>query len=68
MENIHNFLNAVKELGVKPTNLFQTAELYEGTDMNKVIWNSNYNKNMNNDKTGFLSGIINIFIINDFFP
>jgi len=37
MENIHNFLNAVKELGVKPTNLFQTAELYEGTDMNKVI-------------------------------
>jgi len=37
MENIHNFLNAVKELGVSPGNLFQTAELYEGTDMNKVI-------------------------------
>ncbi|KAL6600030.1 kinase-like protein [Neocallimastix sp. 'constans'] len=37
MENIHNFLNAVKELGVKPVNLFQTAELYEGTNMKKVI-------------------------------
>jgi len=37
MENIHNFLNAAKELGVKPDNLFQTADLYEGTDMNKVI-------------------------------
>jgi len=38
MENIHNFLNAVKELGVKPVNLFQTAELYEGTNMKKVIF------------------------------
>jgi len=37
MENIHNFLNAAKELGVSPVNLFQTAELYEGSDMNKVI-------------------------------
>jgi len=37
MENIHNFLNAAKELGVRPDNLFQTSELYEGTDMNKVI-------------------------------
>jgi len=37
MENIHNFLNAAKELGVKPDNLFQTADLYEGTDMNKLI-------------------------------
>ena len=36
MENIHNFLNASKELGVKPDNLFQTSDLYEGTDMNKV--------------------------------
>ncbi|OUM66628.1 hypothetical protein PIROE2DRAFT_6044 [Piromyces sp. E2] len=36
MENIHNFLNASKELGVKPNNLFQTSDLYEGTDMNKV--------------------------------
>jgi len=37
MENIHNFLNAAKELGVRPDNLFQTSELYEGTDMNKVF-------------------------------
>ncbi|ORX81854.1 Pkinase-domain-containing protein [Anaeromyces robustus] len=37
MENIHNFLNAVKELGVNPANLFQTGDLYEGTDMDKVI-------------------------------
>ncbi|ORX56110.1 hypothetical protein BCR36DRAFT_177712 [Piromyces finnis] len=37
MENIHNFLNASKELGVKPDNLFQTSDLYEGTDMNKVF-------------------------------
>jgi len=36
MENIHNFLNAAKELGVRPDNLFQTSDLYEGTDMNKV--------------------------------
>ncbi|ORZ11761.1 calponin homology domain-containing protein [Lobosporangium transversale] len=36
MENISNFLNAAKQLGVQSSDLFQTVDLYEGKDMNQV--------------------------------
>ncbi|KAF9924187.1 hypothetical protein FBU30_005805 [Linnemannia zychae] len=37
MENISNFLNAAKQLGVQSSDLFQTVDLYEGKDMNQVV-------------------------------
>ncbi|KAG0213419.1 hypothetical protein BGX28_004475 [Mortierella sp. GBA30] len=37
MENISNFLNAAKQLGVQSSDLFQTVDLYEGKDMTQVI-------------------------------
>jgi len=37
MENTSNFLTAVTKFGVKPTDLFQTVDLYEGTNMAQVI-------------------------------
>ncbi|KAF9948017.1 hypothetical protein BGZ72_010005, partial [Mortierella alpina] len=37
MENISNFLNAAKQLGVQSSDLFQTVDLYEGKDMTQVV-------------------------------
>ncbi|KAG0231087.1 hypothetical protein BGW42_000504 [Actinomortierella wolfii] len=37
MENISNFLNAAKKLGVQSSDLFQTVDLYEGKDMVQVV-------------------------------
>ncbi|KAF9135653.1 hypothetical protein BGW39_001533 [Mortierella sp. 14UC] len=37
MENISNFLNAARQLGVQSSDLFQTVDLYEGKDMTQVI-------------------------------
>ncbi|KAF9104006.1 hypothetical protein BGX29_002582 [Mortierella sp. GBA35] len=37
MENISNFLNAARQLGVQSSDLFQTVDLYEGKDMTQVV-------------------------------
>lgn len=37
MENISNFLDACKNYGVASTDLFQTSDLYDGTNINAVI-------------------------------
>jgi len=37
MENIGNFLTACDKLGIKKLDLFQTVDLYEGTNMPQVI-------------------------------
>lgn len=37
MENISNFLSAAKKYGVADTNLFQTADLYDGTNIGQVV-------------------------------
>eukprot|EP00111_Clytia_hemisphaerica_P004356 TCONS_00012454-protein len=37
MENINNFLTACETLGCKKLDLFQTVDLYEGTNPNQVI-------------------------------
>ena len=37
MENINNFIQACEEYGVAKTDLFQTADLYENTNMWQVI-------------------------------
>jgi len=37
MENISNFLNACKEMGIQSKDLFQTTDLYEGKDMGQVV-------------------------------
>lgn len=37
MENISMFLTACQEYGVKSTDLFQTCDLYDGTNINAVI-------------------------------
>lgn len=37
MENIGNFLSACESFGIKPTDLFQTVDLYEGTNIPQVI-------------------------------
>ena len=37
MENINNFIQACEQYGVAKTDLFQTADLYENTNMWQVI-------------------------------
>ncbi|KAI6652603.1 hypothetical protein LOD99_4388 [Oopsacas minuta] len=37
MENISNFLKAAKNYGVTDTNLFQTADLFDGTNIGQVV-------------------------------
>ncbi|KAJ1673256.1 Protein kinase of the Mitotic Exit Network, partial [Spiromyces aspiralis] len=37
MENISHFLAAANKLGLKSTDLFQTVDLYEAKNMNKVV-------------------------------
>ncbi|XP_002158860.1 myophilin [Hydra vulgaris] len=37
MENISNFLTACEKVGIKPLDLFQTVDVYEGTNINQVI-------------------------------
>lgn len=37
MENINNFIKACEDYGVAKTDLFQTADLYENTNMWQVI-------------------------------
>lgn len=37
MENIGNFLKACREYGLVTTDLFQTSDLYDGTDITAVI-------------------------------
>jgi len=37
MENINNFLSSCEALGCKKLDLFQTVDLYEGTNPNQVI-------------------------------
>ena len=37
MENISKFLAAAKTFGVPDTNLFQTADLYDGTNVGQVV-------------------------------
>ena len=37
MENIGMFLQAVEEYGVAKTDLFQTVDLYEKTNMGQVV-------------------------------
>ena len=37
MENIHSFLVAIAELGVRPFESFQTVDLYEGKNIIQVI-------------------------------
>ena len=37
MENINNFIEACEQYGVSKTDLFQTADLYENTNMWQVI-------------------------------
>lgn len=37
MENIGNFLNACRQYGLVPTDLFQTSDLYDGTNITAVI-------------------------------
>ena len=37
MENIGHFLNAAEELGCNKTDLFQTVDLYEKTNMWQVV-------------------------------
>jgi hypothetical protein len=36
MENINNFLEFARVMGVRPDDLFQTAALYEGTNMTQA--------------------------------
>ena len=36
MENINNFLTACETMGCKKLDLFQTVDLYEGTNPNQV--------------------------------
>lgn len=36
MENINNFLEAARNKGVKPNDLFQTVSLYEASNMTQV--------------------------------
>ncbi|KAF9977584.1 hypothetical protein BGZ73_005567 [Actinomortierella ambigua] len=44
MENISNFLNAAKKLGVQSSDLFQTVDLYEGKDMVQGAANTSASK------------------------
>ena len=37
MENINNFIEACQQYGVSRTDLFQTADLYENTNMYQVL-------------------------------
>ena len=37
MENIAQFLNGAKELGVPPHDLFQTVDLFEKKNMTQVL-------------------------------
>ncbi|GJJ74585.1 transgelin [Entomortierella parvispora] len=37
MENILNFVEAARQLGVQSSDLFQTVDLFEGKDMNQVV-------------------------------
>jgi hypothetical protein len=38
MENIGNFLSVAQSLGVAKTDLFQTVDLYEATNLPVVIY------------------------------
>ncbi|CAG8648424.1 11051_t:CDS:2, partial [Paraglomus brasilianum] len=37
MENIHNFLNAARQFGLHNSDLFETVDLFEGKDMERVV-------------------------------
>lgn len=36
MENINNFIEAARNMGVRPADLFQTVDLYEANNMTQV--------------------------------
>ena len=52
MENIHRFLEAIKELGVRSFESFQTVDLYEAKNMDQVI-NCIFAVARNADRNGF---------------
>ncbi len=37
MENINNFIAVARDMGVRPADLFQTVDLYEGSNMTQVL-------------------------------